>query len=166
MKPKIQNLLREISSPEKKISSEAILRIAMILEMNTLAKSEHQRVGYYDSYILPWSLIFVTLNRQEQAEITQQLYQIFVSQDISGAGIFWAFQKTEEIVALAPLLKIIEECYHRLTEEQIEDILSALYECLANASDSWVEIDLEIQSLFQKPQVVKFLEDNGVSVQL
>jgi len=164
MKPKIQNILREITASEEIHRQTSIVRIAMILEMNTLAKSEHSRVyGYSD---IPWSLIFITLNRQEQAEIAEQLYQIFVSQDISGTGIFWALGKTEGKVGLAPLLKIIEECHHRFTEDQIDQVFFALNECLGNASNCWAEIDSETKSMFKKPGFVKFLEDNGGSMQL
>lgn len=154
MKPAVKALLEKANSNNKDIQHDAILRLTLILEMNTFSKSEHQRVREYDDGFFPWNLLFITLNKKEQAEIAENLSQIFIASEKPIRSILWALGKTEGKTGLAPLLEIIQRCHEKFSDSDSYQALISFSDCL----DYERCFDAETKSLFQKKDPIPFLK--------
>src|SRR4051794_12169696 len=120
MKEQIAELLAGAESED-----EAILRIALMLEIN---RDVHQlsaddRRSYEE--IIPPDLVWLSLDPKEEEELVQGLAAVFVAKN-RNPSILWALGKATPGVGLRALLEVLEVVGNGLGNEERWQALVAL----------------------------------------
>ena len=117
----LENLLKELTSGNKKRRDEAVLCLAMLLEKHS---SRPDKQSNYE-LILPASLHSLSLSSEDQQAIIERLGDLIESKEML-PSMLWALGKTTNSAAVLPLLRFINQHFQEADDDAIWQALIAI----------------------------------------
>lgn len=123
----IESLLNQVESQDESMSQEAVLQLAMLLEISNrpvrIASGAVDLAHYRD--ILPIELQSLRLEITDQSEIVDRLSEL-AGNGPASSGMYWAMGKASPQVGVTALLNNLRNHIERLDEESMYQALIAL----------------------------------------
>lgn len=146
MDPVIRQLLDGLHHRDSGIKDDAIIHIALIIELNRFSPRNEESFRE----LLPLHLCKVKLDEETEKHMVDELVRCF--ERTQNPTIVWAIGKATPTVAAPPLLELLHQAREPFDEETVHQLLIALENCLA-----------EYHSGMAAPVVASKLHDNDSS---
>ena len=126
----LQPVFDKILSESKDLRQEGITQLADLLSKN----NKVNYVGPNYSHFLPPELLSLKLGVSEQREIVVNLEKLIMINP-NASSLFWVMGKAKPIVAIGPLLNLINMYSDELNDETAYQALIALENCLVDSDE-------------------------------
>lgn len=154
MKKEIKDLILCFDSEDPNEKGNAITNLALLLEMNSyiLRGNNASEISKQYKCLLDDDLLCISLDRQEEAEIVDELIKKIKDKDELSSLMLWAIGKTLPEAGLFKLVEIIQSCEHHFDEEESYQAIIAL--------ENFMCSDFK-KTLSKKKEIIRFLEDKA-----
>lgn len=157
MNEHLTNLFNRITSPDKEVSKEAIVELAMLLEKNSV-KNWSQKGDFVPPYR------FVKLDKKQQRQIVEKIVELIAS-GLNEPSLYWALGKARADIALKPFLNVVRQFGSSFDGETQWQAICALDNYLGAGPVVYPASDWRRQELKAFPELLSLVENwNKTSV--